>query len=158
MRALWPENADLAYSCLDGENLHWPCPDGMHTGTPVLRQERFSDGKMAAPIPVAYVPTPKWPDNDYPFLLITGHMLEHFSAGTMNYHTPDTALRPSGILDMTSADAVRHGFIEGDTVKVASRYGSVILPLHISHAMQIGQLFCSFHRADLLINRLTSPM
>jgi len=24
--------------------------------------------------------------------------------------------------------------------------------------MQIGQLFCSFHRADLLINRLTSPV
>jgi formate dehydrogenase major subunit len=158
VRALWPEGAGLAYSRLDGENLHWPCPDETHTGTPVLHRERFSGGKTAALIPVAYVPTPERPDDDYPFLLTTGRVLEHFNAGTMSYRTPNAALRPSDTLDMAPADAARHGFTEGDVVEVSSRYGSAILPLHISHAMQIGQLFCSFHRADLLVNRLTSPV
>ncbi|MEH6246656.1 molybdopterin dinucleotide binding domain-containing protein, partial [Salmonella enterica subsp. enterica serovar Mbandaka] len=97
-------------------------------------------------------------DDDYPFLLTTGRVLEHFNAGTMSYRTPNAALRPSDTLDMAPADAARHGFTEGDVVEVTSRYGSAILPFHISHAMQIGQLFCSFHRADLLVNRLTSPV
>ncbi|MNR57386.1 hypothetical protein D3C85_1781550 [compost metagenome] len=31
-----------------------------------------------------------------------------------------------------------------------------MLPLNISDAQQPGQLFASFHRPDLLVNRLTS--
>lgn len=34
--------------------------------------------------------------------------------------------------------------------------GSAVLALNISEAQQPGQLFASFHRPDLLVNRLTS--
>ena len=158
VRSVWPQGAGLAYSRLEGEDLHWPCPDETHPGTPVLHQDGFFGSKTATLAPIAYVPTPEQPDDDYPFLLTTGRVLQHFNAGTMSYRTPNAALRPSDTLDMAQADAARHGLAEGDVVEVSSRYGSAILPLHISRAMQIGQLFCSFHRADLLINRLTSPV
>ena len=39
-----------------------------------------------------------------------------------------------------------------------ARYGTTALPVHISPAMQIGQLFSTFHRPDLFVNRLTSPV
>jgi len=158
VRSLWPDGAGLTYSRLEHENLHWPCPDTSHPGTAVLHRECFSGGKTAALVPVDYVPTPELCDDDYPLLLTTGRVLQHFNAGTMSYRTPNAALRPSDTLDMAPEDAAHHGLSEGDAVEVSSRYGAVTLPLHISDAMQTGQLFCSFHRADLLINRLTSPV
>ncbi|MOA66435.1 molybdopterin dinucleotide binding domain protein [compost metagenome] len=43
-------------------------------------------------------------------------------------------------------------------MRLHSRYGSAVLPLQISEAQQPGQLFASFHRPDLLVNRLTSAV
>ena len=158
VRSLWPDGAGLTYSRLEHEDLHWPCPDTTHPGTAVLHRECFSGSKTAALVPVDYVPTPELCDDDYPLLLTTGRVLQHFNASTMSYRTPNAALRPSDTLDMAPEDAAHLGLSEGDAVEVSSRYGAVTLPLHISDAMQTGQLFCSFHRADLLINRLTSPV
>ncbi|WP_233633917.1 molybdopterin-dependent oxidoreductase [Burkholderia cenocepacia] len=33
VRTLWPDGAGLAYSRLEREDLHWPCPDEDHSGT-----------------------------------------------------------------------------------------------------------------------------
>jgi len=158
VRSLWPDGAGLAYARLEREDLHWPCPDETHPGTAVLHRERFFGSKTAALVPVAYVPTSEQTSDAYPFLLTTGRVLHHFNAGTMSYRTPNAVLKPSDTLDMAPADAACHGLVEGDMVEVSSRYGAAILPLRISDAMQSGQLFCSFHRPDLLINRLTSPV
>ncbi|MEF3062742.1 molybdopterin dinucleotide binding domain-containing protein [Ralstonia solanacearum] len=76
----------------------------------------------------------------------------------MTSRSANTALRPSDTLDMAPEDAARHGLAEGETVRVSSRYGTAILPIRISPAMRAGQVFCSFHRPDLFINRLTSPV
>lgn len=158
VRALWPDGAGLAYSRLERGDLHWPCPEETHPGTAVLHREHFVGSKTAALVPVSYMPTPEQPDAAYPFLLTTGRVLHHFNASTMSYRTPNAALRPSDTLDMAPADAARCGFTEGEVVRISSRYGSAILPLHISDAMQVGQLFCTFHRPDLFINKLTSPV
>lgn len=158
VRALWPDGAGLTYSRLEHEDLHWPCLDESHPGTAVLHQEAFVGGKTATLVPVHYVPTPEQPDDAYPWLLTTGRVLHQFNAGTMSGRTPDVALRPSDTLDMAPVDAARHGWVEGDMVRVSSRHGSATLPLHITDAMQPGQLFCSFHRPDLRINALTSPV
>ncbi|WP_455275359.1 formate dehydrogenase subunit alpha [Ralstonia thomasii] len=158
VRSLWPDGAGLAYSRLEHGDLHWPCPDENHPGTAVLHREHFVGSKTAALVPIAYVPTPEQPDDIYPLLLTTGRVLHQFNAGTMSYRTPNAALRPSDTLDMAPADAARYGLVEGEAVRVTSRYGSAMLPLHISDAMQVGQLFCSFHRPDQSINQLTSPV
>lgn len=157
-RVLQPEGAGSAYSRPDGENLRWLCPNEAYTGTPVLHRECFSGDKMTAPVPVAHVPTPGWPDDDYLFLLATGRILEYFDVNTMSYRIPDATLWPSDTLDIAPTDAARHGLIEGDVVRATSRYNPAILSLYISHTMQTGQLLCGFHRVDLLVNRLTSPV
>ncbi|KVH78672.1 formate dehydrogenase [Burkholderia ubonensis] len=158
VRALWPDAAGLTYPRLEREDLHWPCPDENHPGTPVLHLEHFACGKTAMLAPIEYVPTTEQPDDTYPLLLTTGRTLHHFNAGTMSYRTTNAALRPSDTLDMAPADAARSGVAEGETVRISSRYGTTILPVHITPALQAGQLFSTFHRPDLFVNRLTSPV
>ena len=41
-------------------------------------------------------------------------------------------------------------------MRVHSRYGSAELPLHISERIRPGELYSTFHRPDLQVNRLTS--
>ncbi|WP_253760545.1 molybdopterin oxidoreductase family protein [Ralstonia solanacearum] len=104
------------------------------------------------------MPTPEQPDDRYPLLLTTGRTLDHFNAGTMTYRTANSRLRPSDTLDMSPEDAARYGLADGETVRLSSRHGTAVLPVRISPAMLAGLVFCSFHRPDLFINRLTSPV
>ncbi|WP_024301884.1 formate dehydrogenase subunit alpha [Pseudogulbenkiania sp. MAI-1] len=158
VRALWPDGTGLSYRRLERESLHWPCPDERHPGTPVLHQSRFAIGKRAMLATIPYLPTPEQTDENYPLLLSTGRSLYHFNAGTLSSRTPNAALRPSDTLDMAPADATRLGLIDGEPVRVRSRYGAVVLPLRITDRVPPGQLFATFHRADLMVNRLTSSV
>lgn len=158
VRALWPDSAGLTYARLEHEDLQWPCPDERHPGTPVLHQERFAGAVTAKLAVIDYIPTTEQPDDSYPLLLTTGRALYQFNAGTMTERTANAMLRPSDTLDMAPADAARYGVAEAETVRVVSRYGAAMLPVHISTSMQAGQLFSTFHRHDLFVNRLTSPV
>ena len=75
----------------------------------------------------------------------------------MTYRTPNKELQPSDVLDMAPSDAQGLGLQEGETVLLSSRYGSVVLPLRLSDTVKPGELFTSFHRPELFVNRLTSP-
>jgi formate dehydrogenase major subunit len=158
VRRVWPDGAGLSYQRLEHESLHWPCPHETHPGTPVLHQGSFAIGKTAALAPILFVPTTEQTDDTYPLLLTTGRVLNHFNAGTMTYRTPNAELTLTDTLDMSPVDAQRYGLEAGERTKISSRYGSVVLPVRICGSMQPGQLFTSFHRADLFINRLTSPV
>ncbi|WP_457092388.1 formate dehydrogenase subunit alpha [Microvirga sp. P5_D2] len=158
VRAVWPAVAGLPYDRLDNENPHWPCPDERHSGTPVLHQTSFPIGKAAKLTPVPFVRTSEVTDADYPLLLTSGRRLYGFNAGTMTGRTPNSLLQPTDTLDMAPADALRLGFTDGEPVLVRSRYGCTILPLRVTDTVSPGELFVSFHRPELFVNRLTSSV
>ena len=157
VRSVWPGAAGLSYTRVEHESINWPCPAEDHPGTPFLHGERFAIGQRAALACVPAIPAAELCDDDYPFLLTTGRTLTHFNAGTMTYRTPNKELQRSDTLDMALSDAQRSGLQDGESVRLTSRYGSVVLPLRVSETVKPGELFCSFHRPDLFVNRVTSP-
>jgi formate dehydrogenase major subunit len=156
VRQLWPDGAGLSYARLERESLHWPCPDAAHPGTPVLHVGQFAAGPRARLRAIDYVPTPEQCDAEYPFILNTGRTLYHFNAGNMTYRTPNIQLQATDTLDMAPADAQRLGLRDGQAVRLRSRHGEARLPLRITEAVKIGELFTSFHRPELFVNRVTS--
>lgn len=156
IRAVWPAGAGLSYARLEHESINWPCPDESHPGTPVLHREKFAQGERAALACIPFVATPEQCDADYPLLLTTGRTLYHFNAGTMTYRTPNRELRPGDTLDMSPVDAKKHGINDGEQARISSRYGEALLPVRISDRIKPGELFCTFHLPELLVNRLTS--
>lgn len=157
IRAVWPAGAGLSYARLEHESINWPCPAEDHPGTPFLHGGRFAIGQRTALACIPAIPSAEQSDAEYPFVLTTGRTLAHFNAGTMTYRTPDAQLQSSDMLDMALSDAQRLGLQDGETVQLVSRYGSAVLPIRISSTVKPGELFTSFHRPDLLINRITSP-
>lgn len=156
VRALWPGGAGLSYQRLESEDLHWPCPHTTHPGTPVLHQQRFSNGERTSLQMIPFVPTTERSDEDYPLLLTTGRTLYQFNAGTMTYRTPNRQLCPSDTLDISPQDAAQLVLHDGEQVQLESRYGRVQLPVRISARIKPGELFASFHREDLFLNKITS--
>ncbi len=158
VRRVWKAGAGISYARLEGGGLQWPCPTDDHPGTPLLHATRFPHGERATLRPIEYRPTGERVSDDFPFLLITGRNLYQFNAGTMTARTKNTALRPSDTLDIHPDDARRLGLQEGQRVRVASRYGEARLPARLTAAVKPGEVFATFHTAELFLNRVTGPI
>jgi formate dehydrogenase major subunit len=156
IRTVWPAGRGITYERLDSGGLQWPCPDDGHSGTEVMHTESFPIGK-AALRRVPYRPSDEIVDEEFPLLLITGRTLYQFNAGTMTMRTANVKLRPVDLLDISSEDAKRLDLNDAECVRIRSRYGDAVLPIRITSTVKPGELFATFHTAEVFLNRVTSP-
>lgn len=157
IRKVWPAGAGITYARLERGGLQWPCPDESHPGTEVLHVGRFSSGNPGKLSPVEHRLSAEVPDDDYPFVLVTGRTLHQFNAGTMTLRTKNVELRPTDLLEVSPDDARRLGIGEGAMVTVRSRYGAARLPVSVTDRVRPGELFATFHTTTTFLNRVTSP-
>jgi formate dehydrogenase major subunit len=156
IRSVWPAGRGITYERLDDGGLQWPCPDDSHSGTEVMHTESFPIGK-AALRRVPYRPTDEIVGEEFPLLLMTGRTLYQFNAGTMTMRTANVKLRPTDVLDISPQDAKGLNLKEGKPVRIRSRYGEATLPIRITSTVKPGELFATFHTAEVFLNRVTSP-
>jgi len=157
VRRLWKPGAGISYSRIDQIGLQWPCPSEDHPGTMILHGESFPVGKKAALRPIPYEPTTEIASEEFPFLLTTGRTLYQFNAGTMTLRTRNTDLHPTDFLDISLLDSERLKLIDGEKVRLRSAHGAALLPVRIGHAVKPGELFTTFHTAEVFLNNVTSP-
>lgn len=155
IRAVWPAGAGMTYARLDRGGLQWPCPTEDHPGTTLLHEHRFAHGPRARLRCIEPQPLAEEPSAEYPFVLVTGRHLYQFNAATMTGRTGNAILRPHDVLEMSPADAERLSCAEGDVVEIESHHGQTRLPVHVDPAIQVGQLFATFHSPGAFVNRLT---
>jgi formate dehydrogenase major subunit len=156
IRQVWPAVSGISYARLESSGLQWPCRGESDPGTTVLHATAFSHGLKATLECIDYLPTGERCSPQFPFLLATGRNLYQFNAGTLTGRTNNRDLRPHDTLDMSRADAIRHGLADGESVRIVSRHGAVMLPLRITDAVKSGELFTTFHDPDRFVNRVTS--
>src|SRR3970282_1629511 len=93
--------------------LQWPCPTPDHPGTPILHVGRTTRG-LARFTPVSHQPPAEPPDAEYPLVLKTGRVLEHYHGGTMTRRvTALDWLVPEAVVELHHADAMRAGVTDG---------------------------------------------
>lgn len=157
VRAVWKAGQGISYARIEAAGLQWPCPNENHPGTQMLHAESFPIGERASLRCVAFQPTRELVTNEFPLVLVTGRTLMQFNAGTMTMRTNNVALRPLDYLDVSPTDAGRLELTDGECVRVLSRYGEAVLPVHISDEVKPGELFSTFHTIEAFLNCLTSP-
>ena len=146
----------IGYDRLDGDGLQWPCPDRDHPGTAVVHADGFLRGKGKL-VSVDYAPSPEHGVEGYPYLLVTGRVLDHYNVGTMTRRTPQSELVGEDLLELHPSDAGREGIRDGDRVDVESRWGRTTITARRSRRVAPGTLFVSFHFPETHTNRLTGP-
>jgi formate dehydrogenase major subunit len=104
---------------------------------------------------VEYEPPVETASEDYPLVLTTGRRLDSYNTGVQTGALPSPLRRPE-TLDISFVDARRLGLAEGDPVRVSSRRGSVLAPVHIDAGLQEGVVFMTPHFQDeVRVNALT---
>jgi anaerobic selenocysteine-containing dehydrogenase len=89
---------------------------------------------------------PSWRSGrEYPFILTTGRVLEHWHGGSMTRNSALNEAYPEARLEMNPADAVMHGITDGMAVRVTSRRGEVVLRATVTEKTTVGVLFIPMH-------------
>ena len=154
---LTPIYGGVSYDRLDAEGLQWPCLDRDHPGTGFLHEDRFSRGRGRFHA-VEYIPPDELPDDDYPLMLTTGRMLEHFHTGTMTRRAEVLdAMVPECLVEINPEDARELSLGSGDMVKVESRRGEIEARVKVTDRSPAGSVFVPFHFAEAAANNLTNP-
>jgi formate dehydrogenase major subunit len=155
---LMPNYAGLSYDNLGSTGKLYPNPDPEHSdGTVVLFQETFGtdDGK-AHLVPAEWLPARELPDDEFPFVLNTGRLLEHWHTGSMTRRSYALdAIEPEAHVYLHADDAAELGAADGDFVRVTSRRGSIELKMRVSHRETRGSCFIPFHFREAAANVLT---
>jgi formate dehydrogenase major subunit len=153
---LTPMFAGVSYDRLDQHTgLQWPVPTVMHEGTTLMHQETFPKGK-ARFVAVEYLPPGEAASKDYPFVLTTGRILQHYNCGAQTRRTDILELVDTDVLEMHPADMERLQLRDDEIVRVVSARGEALLPVVGSERVLLGHLFTSFHFPASTVNDLLS--
>jgi predicted molibdopterin-dependent oxidoreductase YjgC len=95
------------------------------------------------------------PDEEYPFILTTGRVLEHWHGSTLTRHSRLNDLYPEALVEINPGDAARIKIEDGQAVRASSRRGSIVLRAKVTQKTTPGVVFIAFHFAEAAANLLT---
>lgn len=155
--SLTPSFGGISHKRLDaGESLQWPCPDKNHPGTPILHVGKFTRG-LGLLRPIPYRASQELPDDEYPFILMTGRILYHYNAMAMTGRTKGLVEKAgASFIEVNTEDAARLGIADGGRVKLTSRRGSIVTTARVGDRVSVGETWMPFHFADGFANVLTN--
>lgn len=133
----------------------WPiAADG--TDTQILHQESFKRGLGKFHF-FPWIESTELKTNgaEFPFILTTGRILEHYNCGTMTRRTGNGEIVVQDYLSLNPADAQRKSIRSGDQVKLFSARGEVELEARVTDEVKPGILYTTFHFPDAMVNNVT---
>ncbi|HEU5039760.1 MAG TPA: molybdopterin-dependent oxidoreductase [Gemmatimonadales bacterium] len=140
-------------------SIQYPVPTPDSDGTPFLFENGFpTPDARARFIPVEFLPPDEMPSDEFPYILNTGRQMYHWHTGTMSRRSEGLDSRePVPIVEMHPSDAIDLGVGEGETVRVTSRRGSILIGVRLSDRQAPGQIFIPMHFREAAANLLTNP-
>ena len=159
VRSLSPAHAGMSYARLEAsDGLQWPCYDESHPGELYLHG-RLWERPVVGPLAPFSCVLQEGPveelSPEFPLRLTTGRRLDSYNTGVQTglFASP---LRRRETLDLSPEDARRLEVADGDTVRVASRRGTVLAPARIDPGLPQGLVFLTLHFPDqVATNELT---
>ena len=152
-----PSFGGISHARLDaGESLQWPCKDKDHPGTPIMHVGHPARGK-ALLYTAEYKPSQELPDEEYPFILMTGRILYHYNAAAMTARSPGLMdISGEGFIEINHRDAKRLNIMNGEKIRISSRRGEITATAHVGRKVSEGETWMPFHFPDSPVNELTN--
>ncbi|MFW2366042.1 MAG: formate dehydrogenase subunit alpha [Desulforhopalus sp.] len=152
-----PMMGGISYQRMGRHGVQWPCPKKDHPGTSTLFLNRFNTGNGKAKLhPVTYASQSEKTSKKYPFILNSGRLLYQYHSATMSRRNKslNDFVNGSYVL-MNESDVRKHGFCDGDAVRVTSARGELETVIRTSQEVAEGELFMPWHFSEAQVNRLT---
>jgi formate dehydrogenase major subunit len=160
LRHATPSMAGITWARLEREHaVTYPCRAEGDPGTEVIFTERFpTPSGRGRLVPVDLTPSAEAPDDAYPYVLITGRVLEHWHTGAMTRRaTVLDTLEPAPMASLHPDELERLGIAPGGVLTLESRRGRLSAIARADSAIPAGAVFLPFCYAEAPANLLTNP-
>ena len=160
LREVCPIMHGMTYDALGETGIHWPCYEEGDEGDSYLYEDEFETGDGLGRIEGAVHQEPKeTPDEEYPLVLTTARLEEHYNTGTMSRRSPTLSRQhPENFVDVHPDDAERYGIEDGDYVTLKSRRGEISVRADVTDDIKEGVVWTTPHFAAASANRLTNDV
>ena len=160
MAEVMPSLKNISWERLLREDaVTYPCDAPDKPGNEIIFVSSFpTNSGRAKIVPADLLPPDELPDADYPLVLTTGRLLEHWHTGSMTRRASNLdALEPEAIAGLNPRDMEHLGVPPGGLVRVSTRRGTVVLKARADRDVAEGMVFLPFCFAEAAANLLTNP-
>ncbi len=161
MAQAMPSLTNISWERVDREgSVIYPARGPDIPGDEVIFSSGFptADGRGRI-VPADLLPPDEVPDADFPLVLTTGRLLEHWHTGAMTRRAGVLdAIEPQGIAAMNPGEIARRELTPGDMIAVETRRGRIEAVLRADREVADGMIFMPFCFSESPANALTNPM
>ena len=160
MRMVMPSLTGISWDRLEAEDaVTYPCADEASQGQDVIFGDAFPTasgrGRMT---PADILPPDEQPDADFPIVMSTGRLLEHWHTGSMTRRASVLdALEPTAEVHISPDDLTNLSAKGGDMIAVETRRGRIELAARLDPNLPKGMIFVPFCFSEAPANMLTNP-
>jgi formate dehydrogenase major subunit len=159
MRQAMDSIKGITWSRLEAQgSVTYPCSDEQSDGQSVVFTSSFpTQSGKARLVSAGFTRADELPDKDYPLVLITGRVLEHWHTGSMTRRaTHLNFAEPNPSAAMNSKTMFACGAKAGLPVRVSSRRGAITLVARLDEGVLDNNVFIPFAFAQAAANKLTN--
>ncbi|RWC44999.1 formate dehydrogenase subunit alpha [Mesorhizobium sp.] len=161
MASVMPSLKHISWDRVEREgSVVYPADGPDKPGNEIIFSSGFptADGRGRI-VPADLLPPDEVPDEEFPLVLTTGRLLEHWHTGAMTRRAGVLdAIEPHGIAAMNPYEIKRHGLRQGEMIAVETRRGTVDAILRADREVADGMVFMPFCFNESPANMLTNPM
>jgi formate dehydrogenase major subunit len=161
IRRATPSCAGITWDRLERDgSVTYPCVAEGDPGTEVIFVESFptADGR-ARFAPAEFTHADEVPDDEYPFVLITGRVLEHWHTGAMTRRASVLdAIEPVATVSVNPDDLADMRGEPGAMITLETRRGSIAAQVRRDPGIPRGSVFMPFCYVEAAANLLTNPV
>ena len=160
MASVMPSLKNFTWERLEREgSVTYPCDAPDRPGNEIIFAQSYPTASGRARIVPTELGAPdELPDAEFPLVLTTGRLLEHWHTGSMTRRAATLdALEPEAVVGLNPREMDRLGLKPGDFVHVSTRRGAITLRARADRDVAEGMVFIPFAFAEAPANMLTNP-
>ncbi len=160
MAQVMPSLANITWERLEREeSVTYPVDAPDKPGNEIIFYSGFpTESGRGKIVPASVLPPDELPDDDYPMVLSTGRVLEHWHTGAMTRRAGVLdAIEPEAVAFMSPRELRRTKLNPGDFIRIETRRGAVETKVRSDPDVPEGMVFMPFCYAEAAVNLLTNP-
>jgi len=160
MAQVMPSFANITWERLEREGaVTYPVDAPDVPGHEIIFYAGFpTESGRAKMVPANVLPPDEIPDDEFPMVLSTGRVLEHWHTGSMTRRSDVLdAIEPEAVAFMSPKDLWRLQLTPGDRIRLETRRGAVEVKVCSDRDVPAGMVFMPFCYAEAAANLLTNP-
>jgi len=136
----------------------YPCDAEDKPGNEVIFGEGFPTiNKKGKLVPAKLIEPDEKPDKDFPFVLTTGRLLEHWHTGSMTMRAKIlNSIEPEPYVHISKNDMKKNNLTQNDTIELKTRRGKIFVKVRRDRMIPDGLVFMPFCFETAPVNLLTN--